>query len=113
MKIKFYELISLIYYNQAPKKVKYENEIYEFNKGICNYFCEKIRRWLLDNCTTYLNEVVEILPDDTKNDEWEDIEEPSMLYTGDNEDEIMRNRYIIKKLIKNQKYLKERLDKNE
>ena len=48
-----------------------------------------------------------------KHYEWEDIETLGMVYTGNNEDEIMRNRCIINKLIENQKYLKEKLESKE
>ena len=56
---------------------------------------------------------VEILPEE--NDEWEDIEELE-IYTSNyiyDKEEIHINRETINQLIKNQKYLKERLDKNE
>lgn len=59
----------------------------------------------------WLNEEAQIL-EEVEDKEYEDIEEIGMSCSDDLKDEIMRNRYIINALIKNQKYILEQL-KNE
>ena len=114
--ITIYELMGLIKDGKAPKRIKYEDIILEYNELVqdykANYFDDSTDYLLcyLFKSAGALDTKVEILPEE--NDEWEDIEELAMLYNGNSQDEIMRNRFIINKLIKNQKYLKEKLEDN-
>ena len=127
------ELFKLISDNNPPKKIRYKNKVYIFTKR--DYSCKgaflstELSNLLRIN---YLEEILnikfEILPEE--NDEWEDIEKINVIkdenckrfieydsetghhkYTIRLLDEYFSNK--INELIKNQKYLKERLDKNE
>ena len=73
------------------------------NKRLAQFYMDRIKKHIDKNR-------IEILADYFN--EWEDIN-VGMVYSGNTEDEIMRNRYFITQLIKNQKYLKERLNKDE
>ncbi len=126
--ITIYELMGLIKDRKAPKKIKLQDRTYEYDKNYETYFDIKNQENLLCYVMVRndLNCTVEILP--KENDEWEDI------YTlNDTEEHHFMNRQngmtqedrrlldsnfktlgeTINQLIKNQKYLKERLDKNE
>ena len=115
--ITLYELIELIRYGKAPKKIKVTGHTYKFDEDLDMYLTQE------ESCKTVLggvtgeinlianifNEIVEILPEE--NDEWEDIEDLDT-YSSDyiyDKDSIRENREIINQLIKNQKYLKEKL----
>ncbi len=109
--ITIYELMGLIKEGKALKQIKYDDEIYCWNDEYKSYLNED--RWDLfykhRNISKILNNMVEILPEE--NDEWEDIKE---YYAGDGMAfNISAYEYKINQLIKNQKYLKERIDKNE
>ena len=125
--ITMYELIGLIKDNKAPKQIKYDDEIYCWNDEYKSYLNED--RWDLfykyRNISKILNNMVEILPEE--NDEWEDIEEINSnadntlfimeCYTGISEKAQDWNFNILEKeinqLIKNQKYLKEKLESKD
>lgn len=94
-------------FDKLPKKIKYEDIIYTFNKDIGYYYDEDGARigenQILDMC---LNDEVEILDEE---DEFEDIEEcfaAEGLSFNKNALE-----YKINQLIKNQKKIIERLKK--
>ena len=108
--ITIYELIGLIKDGKAPKKIKYDDNILSFDFETNNYRDNEASFLFGDYIygQLHLNDTVKIPPEE--NDDWEDIEELAMLYNGNSKDEIMRNRFIINKLIKNQKYLKEKLE---
>lgn len=73
MKITIYELLGLVKDGKAPKKIKYQNYIYEYQHRIdtensFNYMCNEngeylSRRYFIDNI---LNEEVEILEEEKK-----------------------------------------------
>ena len=113
MKITLYKLLGLVKDNKQPEKVKYKNEIYEFDKGVCDYFCNKTtaKYWLFESYTSHLDEIVEIIPKESN--EWKDIKEVDFL-DGFNDSYydtcLMKMGKICNQLIKNQKYLKERLE---
>ena len=64
-------------------------------------------------CNNLLNTKLEILPEE--NDEWEDIEECSRKTFLDltSDEKSLELYWYVRDLIKNQKYLKERLDKDD
>ena len=128
--ITIYELIGLIKDGKAPKKIKVDNEIYNFHKGMETSYILGDNEDIELNFNYYIeNDLlnkkdIEILPEE--NDEWEDIEEINIENDGHND--FIKNEYgtrcgltkhskiIVEKvnqLIKNQKYLKERIDENE
>ena len=106
--ITIYELMGFIKDNKVPKKIKIDNREYDYNLG--DYYSTKgvslLNDYNLRLCSIeeILEAKIEILPEE--NDEWEDIEE---IQVGD----VYDITKVLNKLIKNQKYLKERLDKNE
>ena len=109
--ITIYELIGFIKDGKAPKQIKYDDEIYCWNDEYKSYLNED--RWDLfykyRNISKILNNMVEILPEE--NNEWEDIEELSLTPKDISlTDVVLENRGIINQLIKNQKYLKEKLE---
>lgn len=73
MKITIYELLGMIKDGKAPKKIKYQNYIYEYQhrrdtKNSFNYICNEngeylSRRYFIDNI---LNDKVEILKEEKK-----------------------------------------------
>ncbi len=106
--ITMYELIGLIKDGKAPKKIEYKGDIYIF-AGEDYSKNDDRETWLITKydyfLSTFLNEEVEILPEE--NDEWEDIREfypeEGLAFTEN------AYEYKINQLIKNQKYLKEKL----
>ena len=123
--ITIYELMGLIKDGKAPKKIEYDGYIWEYCKNDYDYYSIEKEMILSNeyiNILEYLDDIVEILPEE--NDEWEDIEEINSnadntlfvmeCYTGIPEKaqdwnfNILENE--INKLIKNQKYLKEKID---
>ena len=115
--ITIYELMGLIKDGQAPKKIKYKNIIYYLTEDI-EYRDRISSNLLLDiygnTCSIldFLNDTVEILSEE--NDEWEDMEEMTLSPKNISlTNVVLENRSAINQLVKNQKYLKERLDKNE
>ena len=133
--ITIYELIGLIKDGKAPKQIKYNNKTFTFNEDRNDYENEYDKNWsflykrlgeAVNFVDDFLNNTVEILPEE--NDEWEDI------YTlGDSEQHHFMNRQndmtqedrrlldsnfrllgeTINQLIKNQRKIIEKLDKNE
>ncbi len=110
--ITIYELMGLIKDNKAPEKIKYKNRTFTLNKIRDDYEDESYILFLFEtfgksnNTFDFLNTKVEFLPEEKY--EWEDIEEIDI------ENDIPYNpAEKINQLIKNQKCLKERLDKNE
>ncbi len=119
-KITMYELIGLIKDNKAPKKIKVDNEIYIFHKGIETRYELEDDEDISLNFNYYIeNDLlnkkdIEILEE---NDEWKDIKEIDELQEilSSNKVEVLIEnvgeiQVALNKLIKNQKYLKERLD---
>ena len=132
--ITIYELMGLIKDDKAPNKVSYKGSEYKFCNDIGDY-----RRLGWEHCLimkdiftfdsyshnslyNMLNDKVEILSEE--NDEWEDIEEFKItgsnvkIKIGDNETFLPTESLIIdyvlakeNQLIKNQKYLKEKIEK--
>ena len=124
--ITIFKLMKLIKKGKAPEKIKYNGIIYQFNDELYDYDCSTSDVCLLEsifsNCNNWLYEEVEIQP--KENNDWEDIEE--LKHDGKKIYNSITNIYnklnskeknifipILNQLIKNQKYLKERLDKNE
>ncbi len=113
--ITIYELMGLIKDDKAPKRIKYNNAIYTLNFGRyysdikMNYLFDLFNRNFMDIDIPNLK--VEILSEE--NDEWEDIEEIDNIGFMSIEDGLELLRKWTNSLIKNQKYLKERLDKDE
>ncbi len=121
-KITMYELMGLIKDDKAPKKIKMYDEIYKLldikkdymsnNKNTC--LSTELQKLLKYNyLTTVLQTDIEILPEE--NDELEDIREIEILdFRKEPNDNLKDIAIIINQLIKNQKYLKEKLEsKNE
>ncbi len=120
MVITIYELMGLIKDDKAPKKIKYNGEIFEWNG--CNYNEENSRVFLseyvcdeIDKDIPNLKIIILEENSDDLDDEWEDIEEynltPDDWSTPTQADMEIQKR--LNAVIKNQKYLKERLDKDE
>ena len=126
--ITVYELMGLIKDGQAPKKIKYNNFILTLNEAKDDYKDECYILFLFEkfeesnNTVDFLNDTVEILPEE--NDEWEDIEE--IKHDGKKIYNSITNIYnklnskeknifipILNQLIKNQKYLKEKLESKD
>ena len=130
--ITIYELIGLIKDGKAPKKIKYYEATYELDdnnnyylKG--RYEIEYSMFYKLAKGYMFLNDTVEILSEE--NDEWKDICElldDSRYNFSDRQNgmtqedrRLLDSNFktlgeIINQLIKNQKYLREKLDsKNE
>ncbi len=125
--ITIFKLMKLIRKGKAPKKIKYKNIIYYLTEDI-EYRDRISSNLLLDiygnTCSIldFLNDTVEILSEE--NDEWEDIEEikhknkkiynekTNSYNTLNSKD---KNIYIpiLNQLIKNQKYLKEKLESKD
>ena len=133
--ITIYELIGLIKDDRAPYEVIYQGTKY-YRDELENYYRTKdgtpLFEHIFDTYNDYdaLQEKVEFLPEE--NDEWEDIEDITLngkdvgygilkewldFAPTDNEQKICSCietlGIVMNKLIKNQKYLKEKLDKYE
>ena len=113
--ITIYELIGLIKDRKVPIRIKYDDTIWDYEKDDNDYYSIDRDVLLLDEYIRkdffeYLNDTIEILP--KENDEWEDIEEINSVDNFTIGDLVELNAKTINQLIKNQKYLKERLDKN-
>ena len=80
----------------------FPNELQTQKKWTTKEIFEDVKS-VIEQCINYKED---------NNDEWKEIEELGMVYNGNDDEEIMRNRYIINQLIKNQKYLKEKLEDN-
>lgn len=114
--ITMYELIGLIKDDKAPKEIKYYEVTYEFN--VNNYYLkgrdeiEYSMFYKLAKGYMFLNDKVEI-PEE--NNEWVDIKELAEYTCTENytKESIEYNRKAINKLIKNQRKIIEKLDKNE
>ena len=118
MVITIYELMGLIKDDKAPYKIIYNGDKFYIDE-LGNYYREKDEVPLFTNIFDIYNdynalqEKIEILLE--KKDEWEDIEEynltPDDWSTPTQADMEIQKRLNV--VIKNQKYLKERLDKVE
>ena len=113
--ITIYELLGLIKDRKAPIIIKYDNTIWGYEKDDNDYYSIDRDVLLLDeyirkDFIEYLNDTIEILPEE--NDEWEDIEECSRKEFLDltSEEKSLELYCYIRDLIKNQKYLKEKLE---
>ena len=127
-------LIQRIYNNNAPKKIKIDNDFWYFYKksnGEVSYIDNEESYWRSCNLNfnyyienNKLNYPVEILPEE--NDEWEDIEEMDTYHRGDKllivdkyygditgslVDEVIADR--VNQLIKNQKRIIEKLESKD
>ena len=116
--IMYYDLLNLIKEGKAPKNVAYDGDIYELEET-CNmydYWCNEINEYLIDHLITSFNwiELYDVYVEAVEeNDEWEDINEldySELWGTIDIKEAVVAT---INLLIKNQKYLKERLDKDD
>ena len=113
--ITIFKLMKLIRKGKAPKEIKYKNIIYYLTEDI-EYRDRISSNLLLDiygnTCSIldFLNDTVEILSEE--NDEWEDIEEydlkPDDWSLPSQADMEIQKR--LNTVIKNQKYLKEKLE---
>ena len=129
--ITIYELVGLIKDGKAPKNIKYDDKTFEYDKNY-NYISQDGNLLFGDYIyelyysPNTLNKIVKILPEE--NDEWKDIEELQeegnfKFYnkpTGMSEEfakilDAYLETLIIKinSLIKNQKYLKEKLESKD
>lgn len=136
--ITIYELMGLIKDGQAPKKINFleerdkgiwllkePDEIYPYLRYVEKDFEQLHLTFEYYICNNLLNTKLEILPEE--NNEWEDIEELNYtlptkhehgkLFYKDGHNNVLRQIDItilekINQLIKNQKCLKERLDKD-
>ena len=120
--ITIYELMGLIKDDEAPKKIKIDNEIYTYKKDYehADYFVKDSNIELNYNYYVEYNKlnekIVEILPEE--NDKWEDIEELNNNFTfedticelTDNDYKISCLSKKINKLIKNQQKIIEKLE---
>ena len=133
--ITIYDLMGLIKDGKAPKKIKYNNKIFTFNENRNDYDNEYDKNWsflyerlgkTVNFVNDFLNDTVEILPEE--NDEWEDICElldDSRYNFSDRQNgmtqedrRLLDSNFkalgeIINQLIKNQKYLKEKLESKD
>ena len=108
--ITYYELMGLMKDGQAPKKIKYDDNIFNFDFETNNYR-DNEESFLFGDYIygqLNLNDTVEILTEE--NDEWEDIEEIDNIGFMTIEDGFNFLKKTTNLLIKNQKYLKEKLD---
>ncbi len=125
--ITIYELMGLVKNGNAPKKIKFSEDIYTYVPQGHNYKDNEGYSLFgnhIINIINYLAIKVEILPEE--NDEWEDIEEYDIGGpVGDIEISLDYLKNVkctnveallaetINKLIKNQKYLKEKLESKD
>lgn len=105
--ISIYELLGMAKDGKAPKKIKYEYLIYELTPERNNYYCKNEMRWFTNeiNSLGVLNDEVEILDEE----EFEDINDE--FESGDTAQVVMQLLNKIRPLIKNQKKIIERLNK--
>lgn len=105
--ISIYELLGMVKDGKAPKKIKYEYLIYELTPERNNYYCKNEMRWFTNeiNSLGVLNDEVEILDEE----EFEDINDE--FESGDTAQVVMQLLNKIRPLIKNQKKIIERLNK--
>ena len=108
--ITIYELMGLIKDDKEPEKIKYEDKIFKW--AGCNYVAnnEYFSDYIKGESDIDIPDIkVQILPEE--NDEWEDIEEIDDTGFMSIEDGLNLLRKWTNSLIKNQKYLKEKLEK--
>lgn len=125
MKITIYELLGLIKDGKAPKKIKYCGCIYEWEEDWyltkeknCKV-CLGGKKEDINQLYNAFNDNVEII-EEVKDKEYEDIEEylyvpQEFLTDGSGGSKPNKNscEYKINQLIRNQKYILERVNKNE
>ena len=115
--ITVYELMGLVKDDKAPKKIKLQDTIYEYDKNINGYFDKNgYNLFYLVMSRHILNSKIEILPEE--NDDWEDLK--NLEFAGLSFDDKSLYKEVdesldcisthINKIIKNQKYLKEKLE---
>ena len=121
--ITIYELMGLIKDGKAPKRIKIISITFEFNNdfySLENMYKDKSGRTWFEDINLTLENEVEILPEE--NDEWEDIEylyfdnvapKPATENEAYLASYLLEYEYVINKLIKNQEYLKERIEKDD
>ena len=102
------ELLNKISKNEVvPKQIKYRNTIYTFKEEDKTYYDENYETLLSIFTFEILNDEVEILPEE--NDEWEDIETSNF----DSDYPLSEIGKTVNRLIKNQKYLKEKMESKD
>ena len=117
--ITIYELMELFVNHNPPQKIKYCNSIFTLKEEQDDYENERTGTFLYDlfgssiSTLDFLNKIVEILPEE--NNEWIDIEEFTYKVkpTDDPMEEHLRLLRTFNLLIKNQKYLKEKLESKD
>lgn len=95
--MKLIDLLNLVYEKKAPKKVLYKYCEYEFNSNINDYRNSdnlELFSYLFKNEEQALYLEVEIIEED------KEIKELSMIYSGNFENEIMKNRYKLNEVIR-------------
>jgi hypothetical protein len=126
MKITIYELLGLVKEDKAPKEILYNNRVWKYKEQHKDYYNDmwSLLENQIDVITCYFNDIVEIIEDK----EYEDIE--GINYYPKNKTEFQvdyyedgelkhfclnkKQRYFADKinaLIRNQKYILERLNK--
>lgn len=86
MKITIYKLLRLINDGKAPKKIKYDDIVLEYNEEIedYNYYDGKgLFEYKFENCKNFLNDEVEIIDDE----EW---------FNAKNIDDLIKANLVVK-----------------
>ena len=97
MKITIYELLGLIKDGKAPKKIKFRNEIYEYENHIKNGFIDYVGIEKEDNEAFYLSSYIgNNYISDIFTDEVEIIEEPKKIEKLKIEQDTQNSNYYIK-----------------
>lgn len=100
MKITIYELLGLVKDGKAPKKIKYEDEIWEYSKMSEEYYSCKNGRILIGDLffnykiPTFINDEVEIIEEDEKIEKisWSEKESLAGDFTASKKQEILARR---------------------
>ena len=113
MKITIYELLGLIKDGKAPKKIRVygeiSNDIFTFNKNADVYYDDDCNTLGYKyNLEVMLDSEIEIL-EEVEDKEYEDIVEIKIEHIEDTQHLVIKD--TINALIRNQKYILERLDK--
>lgn len=127
MKITIYELLGLIKDGKAPLKIKYKNYCYKWTGDDYKTMKHGVETFLItgeeyDYVTEFLNDEIEVL-EEVEDKEYEDIDIINGDYVVPNTPATENEAYImacflaheqmLNALIRNQKYILERLDKND
>lgn len=96
MKITMYELLGLVKDGKAPKKIKFRNEIYEYENNIKDNFIDYVGVEKETNERFYLSSYIGCnYINDIFTDEVEIIEEPKKIKKCNNYDDFLEiNEYI-------------------